>query len=357
MRKFIIYGLIIGIVSAVTIYLLNSFGGGINLKLLEDFFLKSWWGVLGVILLLISWITDAINTYILVRISKSRITFFQSIKATIISNFFGMITPSSVGGQPMQVVYMNKVGVSPGISTSIIVFKFIAWQGAIEVMAIFGLRRALILLGSTPSATSLAIIGFLISTVTIVLMMLFNFNKGVYNLFFRVIRKVISVFTFSKKLKPKTEKLLERFDTEIAKYATSAKTFSQKPHILIFVFFLSIISSGAGLMLVFPIVSSLNLLGGDLQSFLDILAVQALATLIIYYSPTPGSTGTAEGEFYLFYSAFIPSKYLATITIEWGILRYFLPLLIGFIVVMIESFRGMKLTNHEKDVIINEKSQ
>ncbi|BBJ28909.1 lysylphosphatidylglycerol synthase transmembrane domain-containing protein [Athalassotoga saccharophila] len=357
MKRFIIYGLVIGLVSAVTIYLLNSFGGGINLKLLDDFFLKSWWGFFGVVLLLVSWITDAINTYILVRVSKSKISFFQSLKATIISNFFGMITPSSVGGQPMQIVYMNKVGVSPGISTSIIVFKFIAWQGAIEIMAIFGLGRALILLGSVPSATSLAIIGFSISTAIIVLMILFNFNRSVYNLFFRAIRKVISIFTFSKKLRPKVENLLEKFDGEIAKYATSAKAFSQKPHILVLVFLLSIISSGAGLMLVFPIVSSLNLLGGDLQSFIDIFAVQALATLIIYYSPTPGATGTAEGEFYLFYSAFIPAKYIATITIEWSILRYFMPLLIGFVVVIIESFRGMKLTNQEKDVIINEKSQ
>ncbi len=357
MKKFIIYGLVIGLVLAITIYLLNSFGGGINLKLIDHFFLRSWWGVFGVILLLVSWITDAINTYILVRLSKSKITIFQSLKATIIANFFGMITPSSVGGQPMQIVYMNKLGVSPGISTSIIVFKFIAWQGAIEVIAIFGLGRAIALLGSVPSAISLAIIGFLISTVTIVLMMLFNFNKSVYNLFFGVVRKVISIFTFSKKLRPKVEKLLERFDSEIAKYATSAKTFSHKPHILILVFLLSIISSGAGLMLVFPIISSLNLLGSDLQSALDVFAIQALATLIIYYSPTPGATGTAEGEFYLFYSALIPSKYVATITIEWSILRYFIPLLIGFIVVLIESLRGMKLTNQEKDVIINEKSQ
>lgn len=357
MKRFIIYGLIIGLVSVVTIYLLNSFGGGINLNLLDTFFLKSWWGAFGVALLFISWFTDALNTYVLVKISNSKITFFQSIKATIISSFFGMITPSSVGGQPMQIVYMNKIGVSPGTSTSIIVFKFIAWQGAIEIIAIFGLRRALYLLGGVPSAISIAIIGFFISTMIIILMILFNFNKGVYNLFFRFVRKIISIFTFSKKLRPTIDKLLERFDMEIEKYATSTKNFSQKPHILIFVFFLSIVSSSAGLLLVFPILLSIKLFNNGTQDLLDILAVQALATLIIYYSPTPGSTGTAEGEFYLFYSAFVPSKYLATITIEWGILRYFIPLLIGFVVVLMESFKGMRITNQEKDGIISEKLQ
>ncbi len=357
MRKFVIYGLIVGIVSAVMIYLLNYFGGGINLNDLYFFFLKSWWGLIGIALLLISWLTDALNTYILVKLSKSRISFFQSLKATIISNFFGMITPSSTGGQPMQVVYLNKVGVSPGVSTSTLVFKFIAWQGAVEMIAIFELRRAIALLNTVPSALSLAIIGFIISSSIITLMVLFNFNRRVYNAFFNVIRKFISIFKFSKKIRPKAEWLLQKFDDEIEKYSESAKNFTQKPYILVLVFMLSIVSSGASLLLVLPTIASLNLFNNGTQEFLDVLAIQALATLIIYYSPTPGSSGTAEGEFYLFFSSIVPGRYLATITIEWGILRYFIPLIIGFIVVLFESLRGMKITpEKEKDVIIKEKS-
>ncbi|MGC9213854.1 lysylphosphatidylglycerol synthase transmembrane domain-containing protein [Athalassotoga sp.] len=357
MKKFAIYAVIIGIVSAVMIYLLNYFGGGININDLYFFFLKSWWGLIGIGLMLVSWVTDALNTYILVRLSKSKISFFRSLKATIISNFFGMITPSSTGGQPMQVVYLNKVGVSPGISTSILVFKFIAWQGAIEMIAIFELRRAIVLLNGVPSALSLAIIGFIISSSIIVLMILFNFNRKVYNMFFNVIRKFIALFKFSKRIRPKAEWLLQRFDNEIGKYSDSAKNFTQKPYILVLVFVLSIVSSGAGLLLVLPTIASLGLFNNGIQEFLDVLAIQSLATLIIYYSPTPGSTGTAEGEFYLFFSAIVPGRYLATITIEWGILRYFIPLIIGFIVVLFESLRGIKVTpEKEKDVIIKEKS-
>lgn len=351
MKKLLIYAVVIGIVSTITIYLLNSFGGGISLKELEFFFLKSWWGIIGISLLLISWTTDALNTYILVKVSKARISFFQSLKATIISNFFGMITPSSTGGQPMQVVYMNKIGVSPGISTSLLVFKFIAWQGAIEMIAIFELRRAIILLGGVPSALSLAIIGFVISSLIILLMTLFNFNRKVYNIFFGIIRKTISLFRFSKKVRPKIDVLLNKFDDEIEKYSNSAKNFTQKPYILIIVFALSIISSGSGLLLVLPTIASIGLFNNGVQQFLDVLAIQSLATLIIYYSPTPGSSGTAEGEFYLFFSAIVPGKYLATITIEWGILRYFVPLLIGFIVVLIESFKGMKISSGKNDII------
>ncbi len=355
MRKFVIYGIIIGIVFVVMIYLLNYFGGGINFNDLYFFFLKSWWGLIGVALLLVSWITDAFNTYILVRISKSRIGFFQSLKATIISNFFGMITPSSTGGQPMQVVYLNKVGVSPGISTSVLVFKFIAWQGAIEMIAIFELGRAIVLLNAVPSALSLALIGFIISSSIIAIMILFNFNRKVYDVFFNVIRKFISIFKFSKKIEPKAEWLLAKFDDEIEKYSESAKNFTHKSYILILVFVLSIVSSGTSLLLVLPTIASLNLFNNGIQQFFDVLAIQALATLIIYYSPTPGSSGTAEGEFYLFFSSIVPGRYLATITIEWGILRYFIPLIIGFIVVLLESLRGVKITP-EKDVIIKEKS-
>ncbi len=352
MKRLIIYGLIIGFVSAATIYLLNSFGGGINVKDMKFFFLHSWWGIIGILTLLFSWATDALNTYLLVRVSKARITFFQAFKATIIGGFFGMITPSSTGGQPMQVVYMNKVGVPPGISTSVLIFKFIAWQGAIEIVAIFELRRAILLMNNVPAALSLAFIGFIISTFTIVFLILFNFNRRVYNTFFAIVKKIISLFKLSKRMAPRADKFLNGLDNEIEKYAQSAKSFTKNPGILMLVFFLSILSSVSGLLLVFPPIASTGIFNNGFQNVMDILAIQSLATLIIYFSPTPGSAGTAEGEFYLFYSSIISSKYLATMTMEWSILRYFIPLVVGLVMVIFESMKGMKIEPRgESDII------
>jgi|UniRef100_A0A7V3RFH1 uncharacterized protein (TIRG00374 family) len=352
MRKLVVSAIVIGIVSVVMIYLLNSFGGGINVKDMEFFFTRSWWGIIGISLLLISWFTDALNTYLLVKTSKGSITFLQSFKSTIIGNFFSMLTPSSTGGQPMQVVYMNKIGVPPGISTSIMVFKMIAWQGAIEIVAIFELRRAIFLMNSVPAALSLAFIGFVISSFTIAILILFNFNRKVYNTFFSILRKTISLLKFSKKMKPKIDKILNRFDREIENYADSTKYFTKNSYILIIVFFLSIISSVSGLLLVFPAIAAMGLFHNGIQDILDVLAIQSLATLIIYFSPTPGSSGTAEGEFYLFFSAIIPLRYLATITLEWSILRYFIPLFVGFVIVVIESLKGLKIEpKKESDII------
>ncbi len=331
------------IVSAITIYLLNSFGGGIDWQKIYQFFFHECWGTIGLLSLLGSWAADAGVIYFLTKKgSKEHFSFFKSFKTTIIGAFFGMITPSYSGGQPMQLVYMGKSGISVGVSTSVMVLRFIVKQSALEVMAIIGLPIALHLMHKVPAVVSLAFIGFGISTAMIVFLITLSLSKRVYNKIFALFKWVVSLFRFSKKLRPKIDTLLEKVDNEIVQYAQSAKILSKDPVLLLSTFSLGLLSNFLDFVTVYSAIVSLGVLKNTLSSLLDVISVQSLATMIIYFSPTPGASGVAEGGFYLFFSPIVPRQYLGTVTLEWRTLTYFIPLAIGFIVVFFESLNHMK---------------
>ncbi len=331
------------IVSAITIYLLNSFGGGIDWARIVQFFFYEWWGIIGLLSLLGSWMADAGVIYLLTRKgSEEHFGFFKSLKTTIIGAFFGMITPSYSGGQPMQLVYMSKSGISLGVSTSVMVLRFVVEQSALEVMAIMGLPLALRLMHKVPAVVSLAFVGFSISSGMIVFLVLFSINRKVYNKIFGLFKWAVALFRFSKRLRPKIDGFLEKIDREIAEYAQSAKTLNKDPLLLISTFSLGFLSNFLSFVTVYSAIVSIGVLKNTLSSLFDVISVQSLATMIIYFSPTPGASGVAEGGFYLFFSPIVPREYLGTVTLEWRALTYFIPLAIGFIVVFFESLKHMK---------------
>ncbi len=343
MKKFVIYVISMIVVSAITIYLLNSFGGGIDWARIIQFFFREWWGVIGLFSLLGSWMADAGVIYLLTRKgSNEKFGFFRSLKTTIIGAFFGMITPSYSGGQPMQLVYMSRCGVSLGTSTSVMVLRFVVEQSALEFMAILSLPRALHLMHRVPAVVSLAFIGFSISTAMIVFLITFSLSRKVYDKIFGLFKWVVALFRFSKKLRPKIDDFLVKIDKEIAQYARSAKTLSKDPWLLTSTFFLGFVSNFLIFVTVYSAIVSIGVLKNALSSLLDVVSIQSLATMIIYFSPTPGASGVAEGGFYLFFSPIVPHRYLGTVTLEWRTLTYFIPLAIGFFVVLFESMRHVK---------------
>ncbi len=340
------------VVSAITIYLLNSFGGGIDWKQIEFFFFHEWWGALGILALLGSWLSDAGVIYLLTRkVTDKHFGFFKSFKTTIIGAFFGMITPSYSGGQPMQLVYMNKCGISLGASTSIMILRFVVEQSALEVMAILGFTHAIHLMKKVPAVMPLASVGFAISTGAIVFFVTFSLSRKVYDKIFGLFKWIVALFRFSKKLRPKIDSFLEKIDKEIASYAESAKMLNQDPLLIISTFLLGFLSNLLSFFTVYTAIVSLGILKNTLFSLYDVVSIQSLATMIIYFSPTPGASGVAEGGFYLFFSPIVPRAYLATVTLEWRMLTYFIPLMIGFVVVMWESLRhlGKRASNKENN--------
>ena len=54
--------------------------------------------------------------------------FRAGMKVAFIGKFYDNVTPFATGGQPMQIYYLNKKGLTGGTSSAVIMIKYFAWM-------------------------------------------------------------------------------------------------------------------------------------------------------------------------------------------------------------------------------------
>lgn len=84
-------------------------------------------------------LVDAVVTLIYVRSKYENFSFIEALKVAFVGVFFSAITPSSTGGQPMQLYLMSKKNISVGFGSACMTQKFIVYQivmTAVSVIAV-----------------------------------------------------------------------------------------------------------------------------------------------------------------------------------------------------------------------------
>ena len=140
---------------------------------------NKWWLAAGV---LCQFSNIAIDAYILYKLTHNynkNYTFRQSLKNTAVGQFFSVITPGAVGGQPMQLYCMSKQKLDTGVSTSCLMQKFLVYQTTITFYSFIAMLCNLDLFKGDLKGwmLSLAAFGFISHAVIVVFTFMFSFNK------------------------------------------------------------------------------------------------------------------------------------------------------------------------------------
>jgi len=348
-KRFFIYLVFLVIVSILTLYLLGTFGARIEWKRVLNFFSENPWGYFGVLSLAFSWFFDASITYVLInKMIKIPFSFSKSFKMSIIGIFFNKLSPASTGGSIFQIAYLRKNGINLGSSVSIVELRYIIKQIAMLLIASIGFTTAFLITDRSPLTFFLMILGLIFSMSGISFLILIAASHRIRDFILKLTKWMIDFLGFSKKMKPKIPVWKEKMEKEFDNYANSVKIISQNWPITFFAFSLAFLSAIGHLFLAFAAIQSFGIFENIPKGIWDVLAVQAVATMIIYLSPTPGSSGTAEGGFYLFFTPLVPMKFLSTVTLEWRILSYFIPLALSGVIFFLSSIHKMLFDHNGK---------
>jgi uncharacterized protein (TIRG00374 family) len=68
-------------------------------------------------------------------------------------------------------------------------------------------------------------------------------------------------------------------------------------------------------------------------SYLKVLGIQVVTTFIMYFSPTPGASGIAEGVFGHFFSDIVSAGHLLILTFAWRLLTIYTGMLIALVLI------------------------
>lgn len=289
--------------------------------------------------LLMYWLTDGLLIQHISSYMYGRYSVKKSIKIGLIGLYYGALTPSATGGQPMQVIYMRRDGIGTGTATGIIGVKLIVYQVSLCAISLF----VFIFSGSRyylehNEVFWFTVIGFLVNVALIVIISLSLFNRTFIDKCGFGIIKLLA--------KMKILKTPEKIESSKNTFTNTMNEFHESMSYIMkhkFKVFFSFLISVLNLLFLFAIPYCVyRAMGFCEHTILSMLSLQSFLYLAVSFIPTPGTSGASEGGFYLFYGNIFPEENLFAAMLLWRFLTYYAILFVGSGIVLVEEIRISK---------------
>ncbi len=284
----------------------------------------NWWWLTGGVLC--QFLNIFIDAYILYKFTNNydnKYNLKQSLKTTAVGQFFSVITPGAVGGQPMQIYCMKKQKVDTGVATSSLIQKFLVYQTTITIYSFIALMCNLDIFRGNKSGAmiGLSAFGFISHAIVILFVFMFSFNRkltsSIINWCFNLLYK-IKIIKNTKEKADKVKFHLEQF------HESNMKLYKNKK-LLILMCLLTITQLTLIFAIPYMIYRSFNFFGA---SFFDMVTGQAFVTMVASFMPLPGGSGAAEGSFYVFFEIFFKQNTIKSAILIWRIITYFMNIIV-----------------------------
>jgi uncharacterized protein (TIRG00374 family) len=303
----------------------GQWGATVNAFLRVD----PWWLLLGLGISSLDWFGGGIRIWVLARHVYPKTPFWGMVIAGGLSAWGSYLTPAQSGGGPMMIFGMRRAGVPlPETLTSSLMDFF----ATVIFFAIAG--PTVILLGA---GSSLAKHG--IPVVNISLYDVFKASAAVWLAIGFLVLFVVAFPGASRRLLHGIVDWLERHHgTRVAARIAPLRAGVDRAHECVVAFF-----RGRGWLAMFlgVITSALahasKFLSGYVAlralglhaDFWPVLILQTTIAFLLYFAPTPGSSGAAEALSAALMSVYVPDAYLTAYTILWRFIMTYATVIFG----------------------------
>lgn len=301
-----------------------------------------WWLFACVAALLLYWLADALLLHDITHYMYQRVSFGQSLKVGLIGLYYCALTPSSTGGQPMQVVYMRRDGIPVGTATCIVSIKFVIYELSLCSLYTVGMcLRGSYFYTYHNEAFWLAVLGFVINLIAVLFIILTIVNK---KLVLKIGCGVISLLSKLRIIKKK-DLAIEHFGHTIEDYHTAAAYISRHKRRAFVSYIISVLN--LSFLFVIPYLIYLSF-GYSANNILDVFTMEAMLFLAVSFFPLPGAAGASEGGFLLFFGPFFRAA-TGVAMLMWRFLTYYMMLIVGSLIVVFDEVISLKRVKKTKE--------
>lgn len=280
--------------------------------------------VIGIILIFLYFTLQGIYMKNTLKLLNVKISLIKGIFYSLIEFFFSGITPSSTGGQPVQLYYMKKDGISISKSLITLLINAIYFKLIIIIFGIiififdyklvFNMKLLFILF---------FFVGLIVDSIIVVGGYLILYNQ-------KILSKLLKLYEKFKKLlrvhsKSNTEEKLEIYRQEI-KYLNSHKKDMFVNFLIVFIQRICMFSMSYVVYRSFGL-SSL--------SYFEIIILQITVQVAIEFIPLPGGTGVSEYLMTTFFISVFGQSIATTSMLLTRTFSFYIPLILSGIVILI----------------------
>ena len=271
---------------------------------------------------------EALNTYRLLKSLNNKLSFFQAFKYSVIGFFFSSITPSSTGGQPMQLYYMNKDKISISHGALALLVQLLSFQFITLVLAIFGFIFDYNLLhNQVGNIKYLMLFGLCVNLTIQTILIIMIFTKKLSQKLINFVYKLLKKFN-SKKADTFKEKSLNQLEDyhECAIYLKNHKFF------IVQIFITTFLQLSLYHSVPYFVYRAFDL---SEFSFITFILMEAVLYISVASLPLPGAMGASEGGFMILFKILFPTTILSSAMLLSRGISFYLPLILSAIFIMI----------------------
>lgn len=217
-----------------------------------------------------------------------KITWYQALGYKFTELYFSGITPSSLGGQPVEMIEMHKDGIEVQMSGVIILLSTVLYMSTIVILGsicfIFK-RDVLFSQGNLFKYTT--ILGYVTTILVVFMFLTMIYSPKIMEFLVRFVVKLLKFFHMNKIAKGIEEKM----NSMLEEYHKLAVFTLKQPQVLGEGFVYMMLARLANLSIPFAIYHAFHLSG---YSYFTILALQVGITFGSDFFPFPGGVGINE---------------------------------------------------------------
>lgn len=273
---------------------------------------------------LTGWLLEGYVLHLFCRHLYKEWTFLQSLYVGMVGLFYSALTPFSMG-EPMEVYNMTKMGMDTGSASSIIAVKSLVHHAVTFVYSLVLISFELNYFQTRVSNFSfITIFGLITNSIFIFLVFLFMLNERLTNSLLQGFIKFLN--------KIKLQKLAQKIDAKIHEqlviFHESSRKIGRAYGLYTSAIVLTLFQITIASLISYFVYRSFSLKG---ESVFTMVAADTFVTMVASFIPLPGSSGGAEGGFYLFFREFFGKSIIPGITL-WRISTYYSNILFGGII-------------------------
>jgi hypothetical protein len=285
--------------------------------------------IVALLLALADWFGGGVRLYLLTRGLTDRIALRSTIKAALANTAMGAITPSQMGGGPAQVfiLYKNGLPLLESMSASLMSFVvtivfFVLSAGAITFL---GVNTSI----EDDTVRRLFRYGFNIFLVCGTVFILFVAKPGWLRSLMRWFFNFLSLFRRGHFLRPGS-RANKMIDGTAEIHEINLYYVKNRLPALVVSLLLTAVVFGFKCFVAYFIVRGLGVAAG----VWEVVSIQILILLAVYFFPTPGGTGAAELGSAVRMAQILPMELLMVYVVLWRIVVMYLAVITGSVVML-----------------------
>lgn len=313
-------------VAVIAITGFNEFGNSENAAKLSEVTFNFWW-------LLPAFACFAIAMFI--EISKYTLMMRKSFdikkvggrlkarkiarRTYFIGRYYDNITPAAIGGQPFQIYFMNKSGLPGGYSTTIPIICMITGQIGFMIIAVLAFLFGSATI-SNAALIATACFGLLFYAFWPIAVLIATFLP-------KATAELITVgvkFLAKLHIVKDREKAIKKAEDGVNEYATCVKSILKTRGLFLRTIILSVVFHILISSIPFFVITAF---GGNVD-FLACFVTTVAVTSAVYFVPTPGNAGAAEGTFYFVFSS-LGGGCVFWAMLTWRFFSYYVYIILG----------------------------